>query len=218
MAHFLNIQLKSSKGDIMKKRKKGLILLGVIGLLSLVGCSSFPRSTVSTEEQDITAAVYDSSVDFSPSAIGTIQLNYHIFLLDTAETNSDIVKPEVMFQLIKDSLEAQGYTVDSVNIPRDSIDTTFAVSMVTVSEGVSEFTMHYYYDYWGWYGGYYPPYYGGWYSYTYTVGSIVLSLNTAHAKHTWAGVVSGFTDNKINQTSRISRGISELFTLAPFNK
>jgi len=200
-------------------KKLGTLLVLLLSLLSFVGCSSFPRSTVSTEEQDMTLVLYDSAVTFTPDSLDTIYLNRTIFLLDSADgTESGIHQPDTLFNNIKRQFEKVGYTVKDTVIEKP--DTTFSGTLINISEAVNEFTMYYYYSYWyDWYGYYYPPYYYGGYTYTYTVATIIVGMQR-EGKQLWTGTISGFTDTGVigYQTKRIARGVEELFTLAPFKK
>ena len=201
----------------MKKQQSILLLLGLTMLLVLASCASFPRSTVSTQGQDITIAMYDTSTNFDPSVLGTLTLNHTIHLLDTNATKTEIKDPDALFATLKENFTNLGYTVDSVQYTSDELDTMdlTGITLINVSESQEEFTMHYYYNYWG--GWYYPPYYGGWYSYTYTIGSVIVGmLNGDTKKEIWTGVISGFTDRTVPQTQRIANGINEFFILPPF--
>lgn len=194
----------------MITKKSALGILGLLVLLILGGCSSFPRTTVSTNEQDLTMSVYDTTVDYTPAALGTIYLNRTVHILDSTETKSNIKDTTALFSKLKANLEAEGYTVIDTVI--DTVSDTFPSTIINVSEAVNEFTMYYYYSYWY---GYYPPYYGGWYTYSYTVGTVVVGMMKS-GDHLLTGTINGFTDKYTSQKDRINRGLDEIFILEPF--
>lgn len=199
----------------MKLNMNRALLLSLVILSLLVGCSSFPRTSVDTDEQDATIAVHDTSYAFEN--VDTVYLNYTIHILDTTgDSTSNINKPTEVLASLKANLEAYGYVVDSISLDEDELEDAdlSGMKIINLTESVNEFTVYYYYYYWGWY---YPPYYGGWYSYTYKVGTLIVGmLDGDEDKEVWTGIISGFQDKSIPQTTRITNGFDELFSIPPF--
>jgi len=199
-------------------RKKIFSLLTVLVGLFLWGC--YPDGPTYTEDLDIVLTHHNPDYNFvakntyaMPNRIIKITGN----LLDEEFPDSiPGVYASQIRQMIVDNMANYGWTRVDVGANPDVLLVPAAWETTTIT---------YYYDYWyWWWGGYYPyyPYYPPVYSYSYTTGTLLMTImepevtNTnGNLIHQWTGALNGVLNDSFN-SSRMARLIDQAFAQSPY--
>ncbi len=213
--------------------RRGLILYSMIAVagLFIVLLSCYPGEPLSINQMDIVVTVYNKSLDYS--RFQTYVLPDTVVHLADSTKQDEVNRDYDAFILsqVKQNIEAMGF-VEETNPEANKPD---AVFLIAVAE--QKYSGYYggYWGWWGWYPGwgwwgypgwgwYYPPGYGG-YAYTFTTGTIFISMvdlenvdpENKKIPIAWSAAINGVAeDNTVNVRTRIERGIKKAFDQSPY--
>ena len=210
----------------MKKIKqiKLLLILVLLAVTSVLLTSCYPDYGLTTSDFDMVATFKEDANDFQSYKTNdaTFFMSGSIKRLtdnvggisDEAGPYDDQILAEIERQMI-----ANGYIeIDSASLPD-----------VYISVGATSSTNVVYYPgyWWGYYGWYYP--YGGYggYAYSYTTGSLFVTMVDMN-KHdydnkiagvVWLGAINGLLeDTNANTLTRVISSIDKMFEQSPYLK
>ena len=208
--------------------RRGLILYSLIAVtgLILVLLSCYPGEPLSINQMDIVVTVYDKNADFSRFQTYVLP-DTVVHLVDSTkqdEVNRDY--DDFILARVKENVEAMGF-VEETDPENNKPDAVFLVAVAN-----QEYRGYYggYWGWWGWYPGwgwwgypgwgwYYPPYYPG-YSYSFTTGTIFISMvdvknadpENKQIPIVWSAGINGVVEENVaNVRNRIERGINKAF-------
>lgn len=206
------------------KQIKLLLILVFFAVTSVVLTSCYPDYGLTTSDYDIVATFKEDANDFQayktngatffmPDSIKRI-LDNNGGISGQAGQYDQAALDEIARQMV-----AYGYT--RVNSPQN------ADVYITVGATSSE-NIVYYPGYWyGWYGWYYPWYGYGGYAYSYTTGSLfVTMIDKSKIDETnqitgavWAGAANGVLDDTYaNILTRVINSVDKMFEQSPYLK
>ncbi|RKY93266.1 MAG: hypothetical protein DRQ13_09680 [Ignavibacteriae bacterium] len=209
------------------KKKKFIVLFSLLILSSFILYSCYPDYGLTTSDYDTVITLYDNSADFNKPTYAMPDTVVH-FVEEGEEDNISRTKDALILSTIASNMTKLGYERVYYEItPADTADFVILVG-VTTAENYG----HVYYPgygYWGgwggWYGGYYP-YYPGWgysYTYSYTTGTIFLSMLDTEKinpgdsfKAVWGARLNGVLNSTASTTSRITQRINDAFNQSPY--
>jgi len=190
-----------------------------LGAFVLGGC--YPSESLTTEELDVVATVYDEEVDFSrfktyamPDTIVQIGDPDSEFYIDLELTREEM---DFVLNLIRNNMSSLNYTdlSDSVDANGELIvppDVGIFVEVLAEKRVVL-----YTYPGYGW-GGWYPPRVGG---YTYPVGTVTVNYidvegivqgdSLTFIPTPWLGIANGLLFETSNNQARITNNINQMF-------
>jgi hypothetical protein len=201
-------------------RKKFFSLAVILGGLFLWGC--YPDGPTYTEDLDIVITHHNADYDFATK--GTYAMPDKIVKITGNLTEGELpeylpaANATTILNAIASNMESLGWTRVDVNAQPDVLLAPAAWETTTIS---------YYYDYWyWWWGGYYPywPYYPPVYSYSYTTGTVLMSLvdpnelnGNGNPIHQWTGILNGILNSKFDGP-RVTKLIDQAFDQSPYLK
>jgi hypothetical protein len=210
----------------MRKMKqiKLLLILVFFAVTSVVLTSCYPDYGLTTSDFDIVATFKEDANDFQ-----SYKTNGATFAISpTIKRLSDNVGGIVdepgpydaqILAEIERQMIANGYTkVDSIQLPD---------VYISVGATSSENIVYYPGYWWGYYGWYYPWYGYGGYAYSYTTGSLfvtMIDLNKFDEVNklsgaVWAGIINGLLeDTNANIAARVVSSIDKMFEQSPYLK
>jgi len=202
-----------------------IFLIVALGIVFAAGLSCYRDYGLTTADYDMVLTLADPNAVFS---------NYSTYALpDTVihpvpDGETDDLTRVFDSQIISDvarNMDALGYTRVT--------DSTFSV-LVLLSAVKSDWQVSGYYPggYWGWYpwypgGGYYPGYPGYGYTYSFSTGSILITMidpdkwnpDSAPDGPVWGGTLNGLLgDTRAGASTRIRNGINQAFAQSPYLK
>ena len=197
----------------------GAIALAAGAALALSSC--YPGDELTVAETDIVVTTFSPDIDFA-SVLDYALADSVIHLVPEGE-DDDISRAydAMVLSTIRDNMAALGFN--------EVVDPATSDVIVAVGVSSSEFTDYYsyspcyyycwYYPYGGW-GWYYPSYVG---SYTYTIGTIFITMNqtvdpngdAGQVPVAWVAALNGFADKGSNAT-RIGNGIDQAFAQSQY--
>lgn len=202
------------------KQMKLLLITVLFALTSVLLSSCYPDYGLTVQDFDIVYTVRDNAADFQiyrtytlPDSV--LKIGSGGILEPNNGTNDALIISELNKQM-----QAYGYTLSA-----DS-----ASSDLSIYVGVtSSTTVTYYPGWWGGYYGWYYPYYGyGGYSYSYTTGSLFITMidnakfNAQEQKigSVWNAAMNGVLDSTTpaELRTRIVNGIDKMFAQSPYLK
>lgn len=206
----------------MKKIKqiKLLLILVLIAVTSVLLTSCYPDYGLTTSDYDIVATFKEDANNFQ--SYRTYYLPDTIKrILDNNGGVGDESGPydqQILSEIAK-QMTACGYTREA------SIQTADVSVTVAITKGEN---VVYYPGYWyGWYGWYYPWYGYGGYAYSYTTGSLFVTMIDKNkidepnqvTGAVWAGAMNGILDDAAaNIAARVVTGIDKMFEQSPYLK
>jgi predicted nucleic acid-binding Zn ribbon protein len=215
----LNKNKRRNKTMRKMKQIKMLLILILFAVVTLVLNSCYPDYGLTTADYDIVATFKDDAANF--------QTYSTYFMPDTIEKVLDggIISPNdgqydaAILQEIANQMQAYGYTRIN-NLATADLELHVGTSSST--------TFTYYPGYWGGYYGWYYPWYGyGGYSYSYTTGSLFITMvdrskfdeNNKIVGAVWAGTANGILDDtQANIKTRALNSIDKMFEQSPYLK
>jgi len=210
----------------MRKMKqiKLLLILVFFAVTSVVLTSCYPDYGLTTSDYDIVATFKEDANDFQAYKIDGATY----FMPDSVKRILDNVGgissevgayDQAALDEIENQMTAYGYT--RVMNPQNA--DVFINVGVTSSENVV-----YYPGYWyGWYGWYYPWYGYGGYAYSYTTGTLFVTMIDKSkidevnkiTGAVWAGAINGLLeDTNANTAARVISSIDKMFEQSPYLK
>ena len=207
--------------------KKSLILAGLA-----VAAACYPgRSVDSTTQLASVTTTFDDSADF---ASATRYAMPDTVLYIPADEDGDQV-PAATQAAILTRIRADLATLGWVEVqdPRaNPVDVFILPSVTTTTTIVYDY---WWWDYWYWYGGWplswgpsytwwYPPY---WYAYSYTTGTLIMSMVDARPGAAgragpnlvpviWTGAVNGVLSGQTTNIELVTAGIDQAFRQSPY--
>jgi len=207
------------------KKKKLIVLFSLLILSSFVFYSCYPDYGLTTADYDTVITLYDKDADFKKPTYAMPDSVVHL-VAEGEEDNVDRSKDALILSTIQSNMTSLGYTkVDTTN--PDAPDFVILVGVtVTENYGQAYYPGWGYWGGWGWWGGY-PGYgYGGGsVIYSYTTGSIFMSMidpDKINADGTygavWLARINGVVSSSstINVSSRITQRINDAFNQSPY--
>lgn len=210
----------------MKKIKqiKLLLILVLFGITSVILTSCYPDYGLTTSDYDIVATFKEDANDFQAYKTdgATFAISPTIKRLsdnvggieDDPGPYDDEILSEIERQMI-----ANGYTkVDSIQLPD---------VYISVGATSSENIVYYPGYWWGYYGWYYPWYGYGGYAYSYTTGSLFVTMIDLKkfdevnklSGAVWAGIANGILDDtNANILTRVINSVDKMFEQSPYLK
>lgn len=201
------------------KQTKLLLVLVFFAAASALLMSCYPDYGLEIKDFDLVATFKDDAADFQ---------SYSTFFLPDSIREitdggvvgvSDIAFEQQVLDEIANEMEACGFT---------RVNTVEASDVALYPGHSSSSTFSYYPGYWwGYYGWYYPWYgYGGGYSYSYTTGSLFITM-IDNAKFNaqnkilgavWAGAANGVLDNSTGADikARTLNAVHQMFDQSPY--
>jgi hypothetical protein len=205
------------------KRRLWVASVAVVALFLLNAC--YTDYGLSIEEYDVVATQYDVDYNFTDKGRNTYVLDDTVRHLVREGEEPDRKYDAQLLAKVEAEMAAKGFT--KVDYDEDN-PAPFAVTISTANRDV----FNYYwggYPCWGWWGcggWYYPPYWGGYVGYSYSSGSVIVtmvdlpgSINDPedNALAIWSGALNGVTnDSQANIANRIDSGIEQAFTQSPY--
>jgi hypothetical protein len=194
-------------------RKKLFSLIGILSGLFLWGC--YPDGPTYTEDLDIVITHHNPDYDFSTK--GTYALPDKIVEITGNIKEGEL--PQYIPQVNADQiLQRIAYNMDRLGWTPVNYDESPDILLLPAAWDTTN--IMYYYDYWyWWWGGYYPyyPYYPPVYSYSYTTGSVLMTMRDPNEIggngkpiEQWTGVINGVLNDKFN-ASRVNSLIDQAF-------
>jgi hypothetical protein len=201
-------------------RKKIFSLMALFSGLLLWGC--YPDGPTYTEDLDIVLTHHNVNYDFvakstfaMPDKI--VKITGNLTEGQLPEYIPDIYASKIL-TMIADNMEALGWTRVGVDASPDLLLAPAAWETTTV---------YYYYDYWyWWWGGYYPyyPYYPPVYGYSYTTGTLLMTMidptqtgTNGNPIQQWTGALNGVLNDSYNET-RMQNLIDQAFDQSQYLK
>ena len=221
----------------MLKPKTLISIIILIPLLIISLNSCYSDYGLSTKDYDLVATFFDKNTDFQQFQTFTL-LDTVVRVKDGGGTSSDFDTryDQQILNRIADNLTDYGYS----RIDQKDVDSTNKPSVFLLVSAVSSENYAYYpgywWGYWGWYPGwgYYPGYgpgWGGYYpggvAYSYTTGSLFITMLDADnidvenktATINWAVAINGLLDDSnTNISSRINETIDQSFQQSSYLK
>lgn len=210
----------------MKKIKqiKILLILVLLAVTSVLLTSCYPDYGLTSADYDIVATFKEDANDFQSYKTNdaTFYMSSSIKRLtdnvggisDEAGPYDDQILAEIERQMI-----ANGYReIDSASLPD---------VYISVGATSSENVVYYPGYWWGYYGWYYPWYGYGGYAYSYTTGSLFVTMidlkkfdeGNKISGAVWAGIINGLLeDTNANTASRVITSIDKMFEQSPYLK
>ena len=206
------------------KQIKLLLILSLFAVTSVLLTSCYPDYGLTTSDYDLVATFKDDANDFQ--AYKTNGATFFMpdsinRLLDNnggVSGNNGVYDQQILTQVANQML-ANGYTrVASVQ----NADVAVYLA-ITSSENIV-----YYPGYWGGYYGWYYPWYGyGGYAYSYTTGSLFVTMidrlkfdeGNKISGAVWSGTLNGLLeDTSANILVRVTNSIDKMFEQSPYLK
>ncbi|HEX6790868.1 MAG TPA: DUF4136 domain-containing protein [Candidatus Krumholzibacteria bacterium] len=207
-----------------------LVAGGAFLLLALaLFVSCYPGDELTVSETDTVVTLFDKTVDFG--ALTTYAMPDTIIHLvgEGDEDNVGRNYDDEILASIASNMEALGFT--RVNDAPGSPEIDTADVHVLVGATVQDYVGYAYYGwYWDYWYGYYPPYWGWypWYpsggvAYSYSVGTILITMTEPHRTDSsgqrvppvWSAGLNGLADKGTN-AQRIERGIDQAFAQSKY--
>ena len=192
----------------MKRR-----LFAAAALLAALSGGCYPNRLDSVD-YDMVVSIHDSTATFAATTYSLRDTVIHLVAPGEGDQISRLLDP-VILATIRTNMNGRGYTEITGAGAEDIADLRLAASVST-----NEYTA-YYWDYWCgiyWYGCYYPPYYG---SYTYTTGSLFLTMQDRRAPVggdfplIWLNIGNGLLGTGANAV-RVTDAINTMFLQSPY--
>jgi hypothetical protein len=204
------------------KQIKILLILFFTAVTSLLFTSCYPDYGLTTSDYDIVATFKNDTTNFQ--TFGTFFISDTIRkVLDSGIIPNNGQYDQQILTEITNQMIAYGYT----EVP----NTTTADVILDVANWSTTTVSYYpgywggYYGYGGYYGGYYPWYGYGGYSYSYTTGTLFITMidriimDAQDPGAVWVGAVNGILNSTSAETkTRAINSIDKMFEQSPYLK
>ena len=208
------------------KKKKLIVLFSLLILSSFILYSCYPDYGLTTSDYDTVVTVYDSDADFKKLTYAMPDSIVH-FVEEGEEDNVDRSKDALILSTIQSNMSKLQYERVPVDTTADPPGFVIIVGVtVTDNYAAVSYPGWGYWGGWGWWGGYpgwgYP---GGTVVYSYTTGTIFMSMldpNKINADETfgavWLARINGVVSNSStsNVNNRITTRINDAFNQSPY--
>ena len=209
------------------KLKKLVVLFSILILSTLFLYSCYPDYGLTTSDYDTVITVFDNDANFKKPTYAMPDTVVHFVEEGTSEDDIDRSKDALILQTIENNMTSLGYERVPVDITSDAPGFVILVGVtVTDNYAAVSYPGWGYWGGWGWWGGYpgwgYP---GGTVVYSYTTGTIFMSMldpDKINSDETfgavWLARINGVVSNSSssNVTTRITQRINEAFNQSPY--
>jgi len=201
-------------------RKKIFSLVGILSGLLLWGC--YPHGADYTQDLDLVITHHNPDYNFVAKATYAmpdkiVQITGNLQEGDAPKFIPDVYASQILAR-IESNMASLGWSRVAVDASPDL--------MLLPAEWETT-TIFYYYDYWyWWWGGYYPsyPYYPPVYGYSYTTGTLLMTLQDPNELsgngapvNQWTGALNGVLTGTYSAT-RINGLIDQAFKQSQYLK
>ncbi len=206
------------------KLKKLVVLFSILILSTLFLYSCYPDYGLTTSDYDTVVTVYDSDANFNKPTYVMPDSIVH-FVEEGEEDNVDRSKDALILRTIADNMASIGYERVPLDTSADAPDFVILVGVtVTDNYAAVSYPGWGYWGGWGWWGGYpgwgYP---GGTVVYSYTTGTIFMSMldpDKINSDETfgavWLARINGVANSSLNTSARITQRINDAFNQSPY--
>ena len=208
------------------KKKKLIVLFSLLILSSFILYSCYPDYGLTTSDYDTVITVFDNDADFKKPTYAMPDTIVH-FVEEGEEDNVDRSKDALILSTIQSNMSKLQYERVPVDTTADPPSFVIIVGVtVTDNYAAVSYPGWGYWGGWGWWGGYpgwgYP---GGTVVYSYTTGTIFMSMldpNKINADETfgavWLARINGVVSNSStsNVNNRITTRINDAFNQSPY--
>jgi hypothetical protein len=204
-------------GKTGKTIRFGFVL--VLGLIFVVGLSCYRDYGLTTADYDMILTLYDNENDFTGYVTYALPDTVIHPVPDGEEDDLPRTFDSQMIADVVRNMNAMGFT----RIPFDTAAADIPDVVVLLTATKQEWTVAGYYPgyWWGWGGGYYPWYPGYGYSYSYTTGTVFITMidvekydpNNPQLNSTvWNATINGLVgDTRTGTSARIRSAINQSF-------
>jgi len=201
----------------LKERYRFFSLFGVILLSIGFGVfqfSCYPGDPIDSSTTDVVVTFYDPDANFSGKLYAMPDTVVHLAASGQAQDNISRQYDQQILNRIGQNLQDLGYT--EVADPAQA--NVYVVTLATTNEWVSG-GCYWSWDYWYGYPGYCYPV-----AYSYTTGSLVISMvdadNTSKTDALWIAGINGLLSesNAVDISGRINKNIDQAFDQSPYLK
>ncbi len=219
---------------LSQKTRRGLLVSAFVMVLGMIVVltSCYPGDPLSVSQMDLVITLFDKNVDYSRFKTYVLP-DTVVFLTDSSHQDEiDHSNDDFIISKVRENIERMGF-VKETNPEQNKPDAVFLIAATN-----TEYVGYYggYWDWWGWYPGwswwgyppgwgwYYPPYYGGG-TYSFTAGTIFISMldvknydeENKVMPIPWVAALNGLLeDNSVNLRNRIETGIKKAFDQSPY--
>ena len=208
------------------KKKKLIVLFSLLILSSFILYSCYPDYGLTTSDYDTVITVFDNDADFKKPTYAMPDTIVH-FVEEGEEDNVDRSKDALILSTIQSNMSKLQYERVPVDTTADPPGFVIIVGVtVTDNYAAVSYPGWGYWGGWGWWGGYpgwgYP---GGTVVYSYTTGTIFMSMldpDKINADETfgavWLARINGVVSNSStsNVNNRITQRINDAFNQSPY--
>lgn len=208
------------------KLKKLVVLFSILILSTLFLYSCYPDYGLTTSDYDTVITVFDNTADFKKPTYAMPDTVVH-FVEEGEEDNVDRSKDALILRTIADNMARLKYERVPLDTSADAPGFVILVGVtVTDNYGAAYYPGWGYWGGWGWWGGYpgwgYP---GGTVVYSYTTGTIFMSMldpDKINSDETfgavWLARINGVVSNSStsNVNNRITTRINDAFNQSPY--
>ena len=210
------------------KKKKLIVLLSLLILSSFVLYSCYPDYGLTQSDYDTVITLYDNDANFKKPTYAMPDTVVHL-VEEGDEDNIDRSKDALILSTIASNMTRLGYERVPVDTTMDAPGFVIIAGVtVTDNYGTAYYPGWGYWGGWGWWGGYpgwgYP---GGTVTYSYTTGTIFMTMLDPDKDNiidgnkfgaVWLARLNGVVSNSstINVSNRITTRINEAFNQSPY--
>ncbi len=210
------------------KKKKLIVLFSLVILSSFVLYSCYPDYGLTTSDYDTVITVFDNDANFKKPTYAMPDTVVH-FVEEGDEDKVDRSKDALILSTIASNMTSLGYERVPVDTTMDAPGFVIIVGVtVTDNYGTAYYPGWGYWGGWGWWGGYpgwgYP---GGTVTYSYTTGTIFMTMLGPDKDNisddnkfgaVWLARINGVvsSSSSINVSSRITQRINDAFNQSPY--
>ena len=203
-----------------------IFIIVALGMIFVAGLSCYRDYGLTTADYDMVLTLADPDAIFSNYSTYAMPDTVIHPVPDGETDDLTRVFDRQIYDDVKRNMDALGYTRVDTNAsnPPDVV--------VLISAIKSEWQVSGYYPggWWGWYpwypgGGYYPGYPGYGYSYSFSTGTVLITMidpakwdpgNPVNSP-VWGGTLNGLTgDTRAGISTRIRNGIDQAFAQSPY--
>ncbi len=211
------------------KLKKIVVLFSILILSTLFLYSCYPDYGLTTSDYDTVVTVYDSDANFKRPTYAMPDSILHFVEEGTPEDEIDRSRDALILSTIASNMSRLDYERVPLDTSADAPDFVILVGVtVTDNYGQAYYPGWGYWGGWGWWGGYpgygYP---GGSVVYSYTTGTIFISMLDPDKDNiidgnkfgaVWLVRINGVVSNSstINTSNRITQRINDAFNQSPY--
>jgi hypothetical protein len=207
------------------KKKKLIGLFSLLIFSSLILYSCHPDYGLTTSDYDTVITLFDNSANFKKPTYAMPDSVVH-FVEEGKEDKIDRSKDALILSTIASNMTKLGYERVAVDTTAPAPGFAILVGVTTTDNyGAAYYPGWGYWGGWGWWGGYpgwgYP---GGTVTYSYTTGTIFMTMLDPDKINTgdntfgavWLARINGIVSSSLNTSARITQRINDAFNQSPY--